>query len=349
MLIQNINNQNLYKPHSTNNLYPNSYVNFCGNTENEIMDEFVKSVNDGSIQNGDDISDFIRKNKLAGLTGVKNPQDIVSAVTAQIIALKKRIQNFNTENKTKQETLNNQEQEIKAELESVKKAAMDKIRDEELANTAELSEKIKQAEKILSAKAAKLDKRERDIDCMFATKQEIEGRAIAAKYNIDNPQIEIYTALGDQMPVIAKFLSKNERKIMDTSPSTPDNLLTALQNSREEISSDMINFIETIISNNNMSVSVNSLIDAINSVKNSEGNLDLEKAAVFIASCKYDDIVYALDVMKQVYGFEPDSETVEPPTLDKPDSMETSETLGSVSAIGRALDHIMANKAIDLA
>ena len=138
-----------------------------------------------------------------------------------------------------------------------------------------------------------LDKREKELDEKenalinaenLIKQSEIERIYSSARvlYGADSSGEKVYESIGEQcLQISSAFAEAKNVKVSNLNSDTLHSLAKAMQDSEGLMTSEAVKFLSRIIPMHDLDV--NDLIPAINSVKDSSGNIDMDKCAHYIA------------------------------------------------------------------
>lgn len=138
-----------------------------------------------------------------------------------------------------------------------------------------------------------MDKREKELDEKenalinaenLIKQSEIERIYSSARvlYGADSSGEKVYESIGEQcLQISSAFAEAKNVKVSNLNSDTLHSLAKAMQDSEGLMTSEAVKFLSRIIPMHDLDV--NNLIPAINSVKDSSGNIDMDKCAHYIA------------------------------------------------------------------
>ena len=207
-----------------------------------------------------------------------------------------------TKKQTKEETRISETEKIREEeKEKAQQSVQDKI--------AELDEDKKAEEILLDAKKQALDEEKAELDKEkaeyekqnevlknleqnyqanladdIAYERETLESGFRTLYGIKPEEMPENATLGEQMVYVMDILLSRRQKLAGTDGDTPERITKALQDKNGKISKDGLKFLERVIDTNDGQCKEKDVIDAIESVKDDHGLLNMGAVTFFISS-----------------------------------------------------------------
>ncbi len=175
---------------------------------------------------------------------------------------------------------------------SVRETETETIRKEEK----EKAEKaLAEREQKLVLSEEKIKNKEKALDNLISNYQQILAEDVANErknfasgirtlYGIQTEELPKDMSMGEQMVYVMNILLPRKKKLKNFDGETPERITKELRDNDKNLSSEGLKFLERIFDVSEQNCGEKEIIDAIRSVKNDKGLIDMGKAAFFISS-----------------------------------------------------------------
>lgn len=232
-------------------------------------------------------------------------------VREQMERHEKNVRGFEEYKASQLEKLAKREAEIAGIEDSVRKTKTEALREELkqeykereaslLQQEQELAERTKKFDKHVAEENGKLNQRVRNLDFLEALKfEQITGKVMAL-YGLTEHKLKTYEDKGIKTLVVSNMINKYNRNRVDNKLDWRclDSIVRAMENKDGKISLDMVRLVEKILEGVK-SVDSATLIIALMSLKDANGNLDSDKVTYFLSYLPFSNICLA-DIVEKI-------------------------------------------------
>ncbi|MBR1460759.1 hypothetical protein IJ596_03895 [bacterium] len=286
MLLQSIPSQNYNRYTYTLSQKPQNAMSFSG----ELGDKFIENVQENNNMSDEDLTKRMQDHGFLQ-TRFGHTYMPKSSLKDLLESLCEALKNQNKAEREADESVKTTEtrhsalrKEVENATNLVIKTETEQIRAQIMTDLQKRVEELQQRDAQLQKKDAALNDRLKGFSINKDKIDENMESAFRVVNGIENSEVSLYKNIGEQLYVVGKSIKSHKNKLTNKSSSTLVEIAKVMQNNEGNISVDMIDFVDKALEAQNMTVK--NLKSAISMVKDENGNINPEKANVFLTCHK---------------------------------------------------------------